>query len=60
MDTSFRELVKAAPDAILEVDQAGIIRLASEEAGRVFGEPRDKLIGGKRSGIRLPATGDRA
>ena len=45
MDTFFREFIEAAPDAILEVDQAGIIRLANEEAERVFGKPRENLVG---------------
>ena len=36
MDTFFREFVEAAPDAILEVDQAGTIRRAEEGSERVF------------------------
>lgn len=45
MDTRFRELVEAAPDAILEVDSDGRIRLANEEAERVFRCVREDLIG---------------
>ena len=45
MDTRFRELFEAAPDAILEVDHEGGIRLANEEAERIFGCPRSELIG---------------
>jgi len=47
MDTPFRELVEAAPDAILEVDQAGVIRLVNEEAEQLFRCTRDTLIGGQ-------------
>ena len=45
MDTRYRELFEVAPDAILEVDHEGVIRLANEEAERVFGCPRSELIG---------------
>jgi PAS domain S-box-containing protein len=45
MDTSFRELFEVSPDAILEVDREGTIRLVNEEAERLFGWPRAELIG---------------
>ena len=45
MDTRFRELFEAAPDAIFEVDHEGTICLANEEAERLFGCPRAELIG---------------
>jgi PAS domain S-box-containing protein len=45
MDTSFRELFEVSPDAILEVDHEGTIRLVNEEAERLFGWPRKELIG---------------
>jgi PAS domain S-box-containing protein len=45
MDTTFRELFEVSPDAILEVDHEGTIRLVNEEAERLFGWPRKELIG---------------
>ena len=45
MDTRYRELFEVAPDAILEVDHEGAIRLVNEEAERLFGSPRTELIG---------------
>jgi len=54
MDTSFRELFEVSPDAILEVDQEGTIRLVNEEAERLFGWPRMELIG-RRVEELLPA-----
>src|ERR1700693_1396435 len=45
MDTSFRELFEVSPDAILEVDQEGTILLVNEETERLFGWPREELIG---------------
>ena len=54
MDTSFRELFEVSPDAILEVDQEGTIRLVNEETERLFGWPRMELIG-RRVEELLPA-----
>lgn len=45
MNARFRELFEAAPDAILEVDQEGVIRLVNEEAERLFGCSRTELTG---------------
>src|ERR1700674_1897032 len=45
MDTTFRELFEVSPDAILEVDHEGAIRLVNEEAERLFGCPRQDLVG---------------
>jgi PAS domain S-box-containing protein len=45
MDNRYREFFEVSPDAILEVDQEGAIRLANEEAERLFGCPRTELIG---------------
>ena len=45
MDTRFRELFEVAPDAILEVDHEGTMRLVNEEAERLFGCSRTELIG---------------
>lgn len=42
---TFREFFEAAPDAILEVDDEGLIRLVNEEAERLFGCPRTELTG---------------
>ena len=44
-DVRFRELVEAAPDAILEVDRDGRIVLANEEAERLFRCGREVLLG---------------
>jgi PAS domain S-box-containing protein len=41
----FRELVEAAPDAILEIDERGRILLVNEEAERLFGCRRTKFLG---------------
>jgi PAS domain S-box-containing protein len=41
----FRELVEAAPDAILEVDDLGHIVLVNEEAERLFRSGREELVG---------------
>ncbi len=44
-DVRFRELVEAAPDALLEVDRNGRIVLANEEAERLFRCGREDLVG---------------
>jgi PAS domain S-box-containing protein len=41
----FRELVEAAPDGILVTGQHGTILLVNAEAERMFGYPRDELVG---------------
>jgi PAS domain S-box-containing protein len=41
----FRELLEAAPDAILEVDRDGRITLVNRAAESVFGYSRDELLG---------------
>jgi PAS domain S-box-containing protein len=41
----FRELLEAAPDAILEIDSEGRVVLANAVAERVFGYTRDELLG---------------
>jgi PAS domain S-box-containing protein len=41
----FRELLEAAPDAILEVDRDGRIVLLNAAAERVFGYRREELLG---------------
>ena len=45
MSTPYRELVEAAPDAMLEVGQDGRICLVNEEAEKLFRCSRDELIG---------------
>ena len=42
----FRELLEAAPDAIIEVDREGRILLLNLVTEKVFGYSRDELLGG--------------
>jgi PAS domain S-box-containing protein len=44
-DRRFRELLEAAPDGILEVDREGRIALINAAAERMFGYPREELLG---------------
>jgi len=41
----FSQLVDAAPDGIVVVDERGVIVLVNAEADRMFGYPRDALLG---------------
>ncbi len=41
----FRQVLEAAPDAILEIDSQGRITLANAAAEKIFGYPRTALIG---------------
>ena len=41
----FRQLLEAAPDAILEVDSAGKVVLLNETAEKMFGYSREELLG---------------
>jgi PAS domain S-box-containing protein len=41
----FRELLEAAPDAIIEVDQEGRIVLLNKVTEQLFGYPREELLG---------------
>lgn len=41
----FRALLDAAPDAVVIVDEAGIVRMVNEAAERAFGYDRDELVG---------------
>ena len=45
MSTPYRELVEAAPDAMLEVGEDGRVCLANEEAEKLFRCKREELIG---------------
>src|SRR5262245_1265246 len=38
------ELYEILPDAILAVDQRGVIRYANRQAGRLFGQGREALV----------------
>ena len=44
-DSLFRALLEAAPDAMVMVDEAGMIQLVNAEAERLFGYPRTELLG---------------
>jgi PAS domain S-box-containing protein len=43
--TEFEHLLEAVPDALLGVDEAGVIRLANRQGESLFGYERDDLIG---------------
>ena len=43
-ESRFRELLEAAPDAIIEVDQSGAIVLANRVAEQLFGYSREELL----------------
>jgi PAS domain S-box-containing protein len=45
VEQRFRELLDAAPDAIIEVDQAGQIVLLNGMTEKLFGYQRDELLG---------------
>jgi PAS domain S-box-containing protein len=44
-EEKFRSLLEAAPDAMLIVNQAGVVVLANAQAERLFGYPRQELLG---------------
>jgi PAS domain S-box-containing protein len=44
-ETRFRALLEAAPDAIVIADSAGRIELVNAQTERIFGYPRNRLIG---------------
>lgn len=44
-ESRFRELLEAAPDAIIEVDQEGRIVLLNRVTEKIFGYTRDELLG---------------
>jgi PAS domain S-box-containing protein len=45
LQTRFREVLEAAPDAIVLVDSLGRITLVNSETERLFGYTRDELLG---------------
>ncbi len=45
IDLRFRDLLEAAPDAILEVEQSGLITLLNVAAEKMFGYRREELLG---------------
>ncbi|TND05012.1 MAG: sensory box protein [Gammaproteobacteria bacterium] len=53
-ETRFRKLLESAPDAIVIVDDAGIIEIINQKTEELFGYPRDELIGKSVDGL-LPA-----
>lgn len=44
-ERSYRELLESAPDAILQVDERGIITIANRSAESIFGYQRAELLG---------------
>ncbi len=42
---AIRNLIEAAPDAVVCVDTAGLVRLVNGRAERMFGHARDELVG---------------
>lgn len=51
METWHRGLLEAAPDAMIMVNQSGLIVLANQETARQFGYARDELVGGPVSAV---------
>jgi PAS domain S-box-containing protein len=44
-ESEFRTLLDLAPEAMVAIDARGVIRLLNTEAERLFGEPRESLLG---------------
>ncbi|HEX4654338.1 MAG TPA: PAS domain S-box protein [Mycobacteriales bacterium] len=44
-DAKFQALLEAAPDAIVAVDEGGVIHLANQQAEVLFGYSREELVG---------------
>jgi two-component system, sensor histidine kinase and response regulator len=41
----FRSVLELAPDGLMVVDEKGVIRLANAQCEKLFGHPRDELMG---------------
>jgi PAS domain S-box-containing protein len=52
-DQKFKSLLESAPDAIVIVDGGGSIVLVNSQAEKIFGYPREELLG-KRTEILIP------
>ncbi|MFA5860764.1 MAG: ATP-binding protein [Candidatus Thermoplasmatota archaeon] len=52
-EAKFRGLLETAPDAIVIVENSGLVVLTNAQAERMFGRPRDEMIG-KRAETILP------
>jgi PAS domain S-box-containing protein len=44
-ETKFEELLESAPDAMVIVDESGIIKIVNAQAERLFGYPKSELFG---------------
>src|SRR5262245_47944219 len=44
-EQSLRELVEGLPDAVVVIDTRGVIVLANRQTERMFGYPREELLG---------------
>jgi signal transduction histidine kinase len=44
-EARFRDIIERNADAIVVVDQAGVVRFANYEAARLFQQPADQLVG---------------
>jgi PAS domain S-box-containing protein len=51
----FHDLLEAAPDALIIVNESGVIQMVNAQAMRLFGYAREQMIG-KRSEILLPKS----
>ena len=54
----FRSVLELAPDGLMVVDDAGVVELANAQCEKLFGCPREKLIG--QSLASLIPSGDEA